>query len=1126
MAVAITKKPTAKVSYMSAPRRNAGGSRTMVVTYKLAASATDDNNPARIEGFEVLWDVRAWRKGDSKKSLYRHFSARYAETDLRSVHLDLTRFKPTELKKVLTRDDYYPQSTWCVRVVMCAIRCYNRKGVGPYVITEAKFLQPAQPSISALVQDAESGTVSCKVTIPSGENMQEVYNGFWRRTVYNSATKKTSTVTGTIARGQSATVGYDVSNRQGLTHGQYIRVTVEAWSRGYWGDSKVSKRTAYVSYPTKPVINKLEIPDSKPATKVTVRLKYEKGTNGKLSKDPHPTTGVKLQKLVNVPYAKASAIPGDASWVDVAVDDGECSALACTVGDLQCAEAGLHSWIRVKTWNEIEEIFCIYSDPKHVAALYKEPPPEPTAADDPTTIVSVASEGDGGSVALTWAWQPAGTTDDATGTEISWSDDGNAWSSTDPPKTYQSTTRGTAEDTVVPSKSGGQTVYTTYKRKATIHVPGLTKGKTYHFRVRRYLVTEGNPSYGRYSSTARCNLTAAENEATVTAVCSVPRYLERGGSLEVSWTWESSDEDARQTSWKIITGNTTTSGRVTNITSKVVVLASGSDERGAASVTPSQLAAKCGTATSMPIAVVVTVGGVTAQSAAKVVNVADRPTLQAFAPDVTSQPAFIGLYASAACDVAATLSAVGASGEFPDGIRQQVGGDTVWSDVLRPSWAARGLDLGNMVTNLPGNWERGTFRPSDVTEDGQVLAHAGDETGSTTRIRLTRGQAVGVTPGETYTVSLTEDAGAEHGYMLVLYAYDGDGAYVEADSTTTWTAGPLTITPVVATSVRLALRHDDGSAIYPDEIGPGVRVMMAEGATAQAWVPHEGDVAGLSATIELPEGLDLWDGARYQLVATATDRATGMVSDTGECEIGVAWDRQAPVPDTCTVTASDVTDEQGVRTRQATIAIVAPEEGEDEDAYDLYRVTDDGASLVAASLTDGASVVDHYAPWDGTYRVALRTPDGDVAWWDYPYALPGGDVRIDYMGPFGPAYVELPHNLTVQDDYSKPFEVRRKLDGSMDGYWQRGVQRRGSIGVSLDVAGEYGTTMEALRALADHVGPCFVRTPDGCAYEADVEVNGLDRSDGPALFGVSIDTTEVSLTSEFMAEVATEEVSP
>ncbi len=1117
MAVAITKKPTAKVSYMSAPKRNTGGSRTMVVTYKLAASATDDSNAARVEGFEVLWDVRSWRKDDSKKTLIRHFTAKYAEPDLRSVHLDLTSFKPTELKKVLTRDDYYPQSVWCVRVVMCAIRCYNRKGVGPWVITEAKFLQPAQPSISALVQDATSGTVSCKVTIPSGENMQEVYNGFWRRTVYNSATKKTLTATGTIARGQSATVGYDVSNRQGLTHAQYIRVTVEAWSRGYRGDSKVSKRTAYVSFPTKPTISKLEIPNTKPTTKVTVRLKYENGTNGKLSKDPHPTTGIKLQKLVNVPYARASAIPGDASWVDVAVDDGECSALSCSVGDLQ-PEVGLHSWIRVKTWNEIEEIFYIYSDPKHVAELYEAPPPEPTAADDPAVIVSAVAEGDGTSVALTWAWQPAGTTDDSTGTEISWSDDTNAWSSTEPPKTFQSTTSGSAQDTVV----GG----TTYKRRATIHVPGLTKGRTYHFRVRRYLVTEGNPSYGRYSSKASCNLTADEPDATVTAVCSVPRYLERGGSLEVSWVWESSDEEAKQTGWRVITGNATTSGKVTSITSGVVVLASGSDERGAASITPSKLASKVGTATSVPIAVVVTVGGVTAQSAAKVVAVAERPTLQVFAQDVTGQPMAISLHSSSECDVAATLSAVGASGDYPEGIRQQVGGDTVWSDLLAPAWSTRGLDLGNMVTNLPGNWERGTFRPSDVTEDDLVLAHAGDEQGSTTRVRLTSGQAAAVTPGETYTVSLAADTGAAHGYLLVLYAYDGDGAYVAGDSTTSWTAGPLTLTPMTATSVRLALRHDDGSAIYPDELGEGVRVMMAEGSSAQAWVPHEGDVEGLSATVELPEGLDLWDGARYILAATAIDRATGLASDETACEIGVAWERQAPVPDGCSVTATDATDARGVRTRQATIAIVVPQEGDDDDAYDLYRVTDDGAALVAESLTGGATAVDPYAPWDGTYRVALRTPDGDVAWWDYPYELPGGDVRIDFMGPYGPAYVELPHNLTVQDDYSKPFEVRRKLDGSMDGYWQHGVERHGSIAVALDVAGEYGAAMGDLRALADHVGPCFVRTPDGCAYEADVQVKGLDRSEGPALFGVSIDTTEVSLSRAFMASVVTEEVRP
>lgn len=1115
MAVAITSKPTAKVGYMSAPRRNTGGSRTMVVTYKLAASATDDNNAARVEGFEVLWDVRAWRKDDSKKTLIRHFTAKYAEPDLRSVHLDLTSFRPTELKKVLTRDDYYPQSVWCVRVVMCAIRCYNRKGVGPWVITEAKFLQPAQPSISALVQDATSGVVSCKVTVPSGENMQEVYNGFWRRTVYNSATKKTTTATGTIARGKSAAISYNVANRQQLTYAQYVRVVVEAWSRGYWGDSKVTKRTIYVSWPAKPSITKLEVPNSKPATKVTARL-ANKG--GKLSEDPHPTTGVKLQKLVNVPYARGSDIPGNASWEDVSSDDGKCTALSCSVGDLQ-PEVGLHSWVRVKTWNQIEDLFCIYSDPMHVDALYKAPPPEPTAADDPAVIVSASSEGDGTSVALTWAWQPAGTTDDSTGTEISWSDNANAWNSTEPPKTFQTTTAGTARDTVIGT--------TTYKRVATIHVPGLANGKTYHFRVRRYLVTEGTPSYGRYSSTASCQLAAPEEpDATVSVECTTPAHVERGGALEVSWTWASSDEDAVQEGWQVITGRTTTSGRVTRITSNVVVLANGTDERGATGITHAVLEGKVGTATSFPVAVVVTAGGVTAQSAARVVNVADRPTLQAYAPDVTEQPAEIGLYASTECDVVATLSAVGAAGDYPDGTRQQAGGDTVWSDVIRPSWSSRGLSLGNMLTNAPSGWERGSLRSADVYDGPQLLAAAGDEVPTSTDVRLSAGQAVGVVPGTAYTISLTRETGVTVTYRLSTYAYAPDGTFVASDSSLTPSAGPITMTPVTATSVRIVLRHGDGSDAFPDELGGDVKIMMAEGSSPASWVPHEGDVEGLVATLELPDDLDLWDGARYLLTATATDRVTGLTSDASTCEVGVEWERQAPVPDGCSVIAADTTDERGVRTRQAIVTITAPVGGDDADAYDLYRVTDDGVALVAESLTAGATVVDPYAPWDGTYRVALRTPDGDVAWWDYPYSLPGGDVRIDYMGPFGPAYVELPHNLTVQDDYAKAFEVRRKLDGSMDGYWRHGVERRGSIGVGLDVVGDYGTTMESLRSLAAHVGPCFVRMPDGCAYEADVQVKGLDRSDGPELYGVSIDTTEVSLTSEYMATAVAEEVTP
>ena len=69
-----------------------------------------------------------------------------------------------------------------------------------------------------------------------------------------------------------------------------------------------------------------------------------------------------------------------------------------------------------------------------------------------------------------------------------------------------------------------------------------------------------------------------------------------------------------------------------------------------------------------------------------------------------------------------------------------------------------------------------------------------------------------------------------------------------------------------------------------------------------------------------------------------------------------------------------------------------------------------------------------------------------------------------------------------------------------------------------------------MRELARHGGPCFVRTPDGCAYMADVQVGGLSVSCSSAAVSVSIDATEVALTSEYQATLPLpddpEEVAP
>ena len=53
-------------------------------------------------------------------------------------------------------------------------------------------------------------------------------------------------------------------------------------------------------------------------------------------------------------------------------------------------------------------------------------------------------------------------------------------------------------------------------------------------------------------------------------------------------------------------------------------------------------------------------------------------------------------------------------------------------------------------------------------------------------------------------------------------------------------------------------------------------------------------------------------------------------------------------------------------------------------------------------------------------------------------------------------------------------------------------------------------------ALAQYEGPVFVRTPDGLAYPAHVQVSGLNTAYSSIASSVSINAEEVGMTDEFM----------
>lgn len=263
---------------------------------------------------------------------------------------------------------------------------------------------------------------------------------------------------------------------------------------------------------------------------------------------------------------------------------------------------------------------------------------------------------------------------------------------------------------------------------------------------------------------------------------------------------------------------------------------------------------------------------------------------------------------------------------------------------------------------------------------------------------------------------------------------------------------------------------------------------------------------GFSAEIPAPR-MALHDGCRYVVAATLVDLETGLESEPATAEFTVAWDHTATLPAAVSITPD-------AQYLMATIEVTRGLGQELADVYDLYRVTPDGVSVAGVGLAFNRPYIDNYAPFssDGpcSYRISVRTYDGDEAWGDYEYSMAGGKIRLDWGG----SSLELPYNIELDDSFTKDFEPRKYLDGTVNGHWNRAVQRNATASTQI-VKGVDAEKAESLRAVAQHAGPVFVRMPDGCAYPADVSVGKVTRSYGSRAVDVSLTITQVAMPDEY-----------
>ena len=265
-------------------------------------------------------------------------------------------------------------------------------------------------------------------------------------------------------------------------------------------------------------------------------------------------------------------------------------------------------------------------------------------------------------------------------------------------------------------------------------------------------------------------------------------------------------------------------------------------------------------------------------------------------------------------------------------------------------------------------------------------------------------------------------------------------------------------------------------------------------------------VEGSSVTIGLDSLIGaLDDGAPYRIVATVQD-GYGQ-SALAELDFEVHWTHQAVMPE-----ASVEIDNLN---KIAKITAVQPEEADEGDTFDIYRLSADRPELIIENGEWGTVYVDPYPAIGvhGGHRVVFKTINGDYitednepAWIDLTEE--DGDILnvpghlIDCDGET----IALDYDLDLSSSWEKDFVETRYLGGSIQGDWNPAVGRKVSAKSSIQAVRD-PDTVSALRRLAMFPGICHVRTRDGSSYAADVQVSE-DYSNGK-IANFSLEITRV-----------------
>lgn len=774
----ITGKPNKQVSSLSAPTRG-DSNRTMTASWKVPSAMTKASNEKRATKLVVGW---SFVMDEGTKKLSKEYNTNVTS---RSVNLDSLKVGTT----TYTRNSFYPITDNKLTSVTISVAGKNSKGKGKAVTQTRAFELPRAPEIDEIEFNTSNGVCSTTVRTDAGADYNERYDTRYRVTV-ETRTGNTIIASDSSSTSTEFTLTYDASDYQNLTTEQFIHVKVEAWARGYVGDSPITTRNFYVSYPAKATIGDISVSSKDSTGKLTALIDTNKTTE-------HPVDTVTLEYLANTSYESVSDIPAGAQWADSdIVDNGDCTAISMPITNL-VPDRGKYTWIRAKTIHAHEGVLFRYSDYRRVEPL--ETPPA-TAAEDSISIISVVSGADGESAVVQLGWNSSGT-DDSTGTELTWSDEEDTWKSTKEPEKFEFTW----SDGRYPATGTIE-----YNDSAEIVIKGLAEGNKYFVRARRYYEGE-TTSYGRYSNTA--TVVTSEKPAGVVASCN--KYVTAGEPLPVYWTFSG---NGLQTNWQIVDSNGT-------------IIANGEGSIGGTQISADRLKALA-VNNAITFTVQVSTGSGFVSSDQKVVTIRQKPTLTVNASaTMTAQPYSFTATSNKLCDLVVIVTAQGSSGQFPEGFRTQINGDTIHSDVYSPVWSN-----GSATVTLPKSrdfWDLGRYTLSVVAIDRETglksepvkktfsVAWANKAVDPYNFITLTPVDTVSEDNEhlQGVQIALTAPTGSRASDVYDIYRMDGDSAYLIGEGF------PLTHTVIDEYApfgneeqfYRIALRTVDGDTEFADK---------------------------------------------------------------------------------------------------------------------------------------------------------------------------------------------------------------------------------------------------------------------------------------------------------------------